>query len=276
MFKELRERIYIEYEIELLSDTMVSNGSNVLANPDNILLTRAGGSFYIPGSTMKGILRSALESAVRTVGDDNERACDPTQNNGGCGECPVCLVFGGGGGRRGKESSGYASSVVVHDADLISNPGTNIRTMVGIDRKTGAKVDGVLYTLESQRKSSLLSGSIVIDNPSTFPEGKAHEDAKLGAVLSAIKLFNLVGGIGGGTTRGWGNAVIRVNKIRKFSTQDFIKHLQNNPQGDFQDEEIFGSENRSSTEDLKSGKLEGGLSTMGVSEWWNFVGNGDE
>lgn len=267
MFEKLEERIYIDYEIHLLSDTMVNNGVNKLRNPDNILLSRPNGDFYVPGSSIKGILRSSLESAVRAYKDDSDAACDPTQWGGACGECPICTIFGGG------DKDGYASSIIVHDADLSEDLGTTTRTMVGIDRKTGAKSDGVLYNLESQQKGSILNGDLIIENPGIFPKGKKQPMAKLGALLSAIRLFNLVGGIGGGTSRGWGDAVIVITKISSFNPTNFINFLKDvkTENESFKREELFLNDKTPSIKDLRCGNLNLTLDIDGIENWWGFV-----
>lgn len=53
--------ITINYTIELLSDWQVSSGLSGGANADSIVLKDDNGLPYIPGKTIKGLLREALE-----------------------------------------------------------------------------------------------------------------------------------------------------------------------------------------------------------------------
>jgi CRISPR-associated protein Csm3 len=100
---------------------------------------------FLPGSSLKGVLRSGVEMLLRGLG---ERACRVTDRRDACKEadkrCRACLMFG---------SQHGASAVVVEDglpwppgspsavrADVVASleERRDVRAGVGIDRQTGA------------------------------------------------------------------------------------------------------------------------------------------
>jgi CRISPR/Cas system CSM-associated protein Csm3 (group 7 of RAMP superfamily) len=100
---------------------------------------------FLPGSSLKGVLRSGVEMLLRGLG---ERACRVTDRRDACKEaserCRACLMFG---------SKHGASAVLVEDglpwppgspsavrADVVASleERRDIRAGVGIDRQTGA------------------------------------------------------------------------------------------------------------------------------------------
>jgi CRISPR-associated RAMP protein (TIGR02581 family) len=111
---------------------------------------------YIPGSSVKGLIRSHCERIVRTIKE--ETACNPFMNSGAnqsCGKlfensglsneevyrnsCPICKMFG---------STAYGSRVGTSDCYLINNPSKQVRDGVGIDRFTGGAFDRAKFDLE--------------------------------------------------------------------------------------------------------------------------------
>jgi CRISPR/Cas system CSM-associated protein Csm3 (group 7 of RAMP superfamily) len=95
-------------------------------------LYRLGENPAIPGSTLKGVLRSRAEYICRVIGVS---ACVEQE----CGECRPCRIFGSGG----KESA-RRGAIVVHTA-VIENHSIKDRPHVAIDRFTGGYKDGALY-----------------------------------------------------------------------------------------------------------------------------------
>ncbi|MCI2416187.1 RAMP superfamily CRISPR-associated protein [Saccharopolyspora sp. K220] len=85
----------------------------------------------IPGSTLKGVLRSRAEYICRVVGTD---AC--TEQD--CGRCQPCRIFGFVGTR----AAVAVPTAVIEDAEFQDRP------HVAIDRFTGGYKHGALYTDE--------------------------------------------------------------------------------------------------------------------------------
>ncbi len=106
--------------------------------------------FYVPGTSLRGPLRSQAELIVRSLAPDETdaptTACDPFENekeeSRSCSSrmdekepkvpyaeaCPACKLFG---------CTGTASRVRLIDADLAPGRRSVFRDMIGIDRFTG-------------------------------------------------------------------------------------------------------------------------------------------
>lgn len=97
---------------------------------------------YIPGSSLKGKIRSLLELTCGKILKGNP--CD-------CGECQICLLFGSSDAKTTKQPSRLifrdnfptpGSKDLLDSIELEKKPG------VKIDRKTGKAAEGAFYTLE--------------------------------------------------------------------------------------------------------------------------------
>lgn len=99
----------------------------------------AEGNFVVPGSTLKGVLRSRVEYVCRVLG---AAAC----LDGTCGDCRPCLLFGHGA----RESDGLAgrARIACHDAPITGGDGVD-RKHVALDRFTGGARPTLLFTLEA-------------------------------------------------------------------------------------------------------------------------------
>jgi CRISPR/Cas system CSM-associated protein Csm3 (group 7 of RAMP superfamily) len=121
---------------------------------------------YLPGSGLKGVLRTRAEQFARTFLPANERVCDifdedhPDLALRSCTKtvpeedgrvtppaeryaraCRICQLFGCGG---------LAGRLSVSDAFLLAQPAPacNTRSGVGIDRRRGAASEGALFFYE--------------------------------------------------------------------------------------------------------------------------------
>lgn len=108
-----------------------------------IPLRRLGGKPVVPGSSVKGLLRSRAEFILRSVGVTPEPCADSA-----CGACWACRVFGYGGGQdAGASSVGVRAAVRVADA-VVANAVEAVRKHTAIDRFTVGVLDSALYTME--------------------------------------------------------------------------------------------------------------------------------
>ena len=75
MFEKLEKRIIIDYKVIAISDLHVGgHESTAPAEVDNPVIKDSRGYPIIPGSSLKGVLRSEMERLMRGLG---ERACTP-------------------------------------------------------------------------------------------------------------------------------------------------------------------------------------------------------
>lgn len=171
--QQLHNRYCFQGEIELITPLRISSG-RASDNTDAPFMRSFDETPYIPGSSLRGAVRSEVERIIATVGDVvGLRTCTFFEK-GDCAEkardfllkleekerderedktkderiaefakeklCDVCKLFG---------STVYASRLIFEDAHPVSGKIHNrIRDGVGIDRDTGAARDGAKFDYE--------------------------------------------------------------------------------------------------------------------------------
>jgi len=175
------------------------------------ILRDALGRPLIPGSSLKGVLRSGLEALLRGLGRETPRACDPFAAS--CTAdleeaakkrrtapdlddvlrqvCDVCALFG---------SPLLAGRLFIRDLEIDETKArpTEIRDGVGIDRdlRVARTHPAVKYDFEVVPAGSEFSFEMVVENPS---------DAQLGLLFLALGMLERGEiGLGGLTSRGLG------------------------------------------------------------------------
>ncbi len=161
------------------------------------LLRLPDGRPYIPGSSVKGVLRATAE---RLLGGRRVRACDVLDNDVRCGGpggagvvvgrdalCWTCRLFG---------SPHWAGRVWAGDLVPDVVPATVVRDGVGIDRDELRARDNAKFDYEVIPPGVVLRGELRVDDP---------EPGDLGLLLA---LWDLVDAglvtFGGGASRGLG------------------------------------------------------------------------
>jgi len=109
-----------------------------------VLRTRLGGNYvpYIPGSSLKGMLRSFAESILRARGVEVHSPWDfnKIKEEAESGKyCPICRIFG---------STALASHTRVYDAYPEGAVFTETKISVGINREFKVACPGILFTEE--------------------------------------------------------------------------------------------------------------------------------
>lgn len=176
MFKLTLNRVRIDLRLEPATPLLVKSGDKgaSLLNPErpDLMFIRTGPrdnqTVFIPGASIKGVVRSASERILRTVG---AYCCDPLNQSNRCNKeagklgdensrrgkgehpqaevhamlCAACRTFG---------SQAMAGRVAFADAvppagdDRERANLTERRSGVSIDRKTGGPARGKLFDLE--------------------------------------------------------------------------------------------------------------------------------
>ena len=197
-----------------------------MGRTDAPLLRGPTGMPYVPGSSLRGVLRSGIESVLRAVDDrvSGLWACDPMEApciedrlrevSGGHqraelfarGACGACRVFG---------ASGFASRVWIGDLHCVGVSHTAIRDGVGIDRDLRTARDGVKFDYELLSAGAELTLDIRARNLA---------DWELGLVALGLDLLDQgqlrLGGLG---ARGLGQ--VRVELV-DVAVQDALSLLQ--------------------------------------------------
>jgi CRISPR/Cas system CSM-associated protein Csm3 (group 7 of RAMP superfamily) len=154
------------------------------------ILRDPAGRPRIPGSSLKGVLRSRAEYICRVL----KLASCPDGAAATCGVCLPCAIFGWSP-RGGDDRMGARGAVVVHDAVIEGEP-AELRPHVALDRVTGGQRSGLLYTDEV-----VVAGRFRLRvEPLRTPT--PAESALLNAVIA--DLHEGLVGIGSATTRGLG------------------------------------------------------------------------
>ncbi len=260
MFKKLDKRLIIDYEVLAVSDLRIGgHESTAPGEVDNPVIKNSEGYPIVPGSSLKGVLRTEMEKLLRSIiGEGN--VCSPdelckSKESSRKEECPACLLFGG---------AEMAGSIRIRDATTNSQK-TYIRDGVEIDRRTRKAKDGAYYDIEVVPSGTVFKGEIMIENPDLNGNGYA----KLGALLSTIKFFNATSRtLGGAVSRGFGEVLIMPARIREFTPKDYLE-------GNYDGKEIWKTDKhiQEIKEDLKQGKLNHGELELsfGIEEWKNYL-----
>jgi CRISPR-associated RAMP protein (TIGR02581 family) len=211
MLKQLVNECVITLHIKPDGPILIKSGSATVTGPDMAFVqVFRNGEWqpYLPGSSLKGVLRSHAECIARTLKPDS--ACNPFE---GCGRemdrrdpatpqeayrrsCPICRLFG---------STHYGGRLATTDAYAVGTPPCpQQRDGVGIDRFTGGSYQGAKFDLE-----------VIVGG--TF-ETKLHlrnyELWQLG--LMSFVLQDMADGlirIGSGKSRGLGHVVGEIKRI---------------------------------------------------------------
>lgn len=213
-FRILRSLAVIDLEIRADGPILVKGPDAAEPGRPDMAFVRYptpwGPAPFLPGSSLKGVLRTGTEQLLGALG---HRVCDPHDRRNGCraeDRCPVCLLFGSVHG---------AGHLIVDDAlpwraddddatrrrrvELI-NARTVVRNGVGIDRRTGAVSRGLLFDYEVIVDAGF-HGAVRLRNP---------EPWHLGAVAAACELLDTgVLRIGSGGTRGLGRVRVLPRRI---------------------------------------------------------------
>ncbi len=241
-FERFHSRTILRAELEL--QTALSVGSRTSLEPtgsDLPVIRSADGAPFIPGSSLKGVVRAETERILRAAKLPGLRACDPFaqpcvdrnkkeallrqamqkgereqeveftrliwQNS-----CAVCRLFG---------SPWLASRLLFKDASLINGDDlpivTQVRDGVGIDRDTGAAADGLKYDYEVVVPGTRFAVEILAEN---------LEEWEMGLLLAMLRpLQEGLLPLGGKSSRGPGWGKLRGLTLQRVDTANLLDYL---------------------------------------------------
>lgn len=211
-FERLQRRYRVRGTLVVRNGLRIGGGKSFeAAATDQRVMRDALGRPFIPGSSLKGVLRSALEAVLRGLKRDDFSACDLFDDTLRCTAaletkqreskgsvktedilaalCTVCGLFG---------SSFLAGRVFVADLPYTGEGSlrTEVRDGVGIDRDLHVASRAIKYDFELVPAGTSFALELVLENVG---------DLQLALVLQALELLDqghvLLGGL---TTRGLG------------------------------------------------------------------------
>jgi CRISPR-associated RAMP protein (TIGR02581 family) len=168
---------------------------------------------YIPGSTIKGVLRNYFEQLARLKYPELHDPWDRDEIEKEAKEgrfCVVCGTFG---------STKIASHIRVFDAYPTSKVTTNIKTCVGIDREFQAARPAILYTEEFIEPGYEWSFKMDIINIQ-FPEGGDERSLLLTETIKALKLGLI--SFGARKSVGFGQIQLKEAKWVKYVVEEGV------------------------------------------------------
>lgn len=246
-FRSLKTKLLIDGEIETLTGLHIGGNDAGLGigGADKLVVRNPKDNRpYIPGSSIKGKLRSLLERSgeakitVKEEKDEQGKIVGFSVKPCECGQCPVCFVFGIPAGEskheEGKPSAG-AARLIVRDSHLdpqiakdmdekwrhLDMPYTEIKTEVSIDRLTSAANPRQFERVPAGARFGL---SLVLNVFDGENDGKDH----VNLLLKGLDLlsYDYVGGQG---SRGYGAVKLTITSVRSLAV-DQMKDKKVEPQ----------------------------------------------
>jgi len=243
-FERFESRTIVDAILQM--HTALSVGSRSSLEPtgtDLPVMKDPRGMPFIPGSSIKGVIRTQLERVLRSLDSKSTQlwACDPFSDP--CvsnkakenfvkdlkeipdekkeqdlsqkiwdNSCTVCRLFG---------SPWLASRFAFRDARLANAPEmlqiTEIRDGVGIDRDRGAAKDGLKYDFEVVSPDAQFDISIIAENAESW---------EIGLLLAILRPWQEgYMPIGGKSTRGPGWGKLGDLSIKRVEKQDLLDYL---------------------------------------------------
>lgn len=195
--------------------------------PDNMVI-KYDGKPFIPGSSIKGIFRSTVESIYRERPSENGRrfVCEGTNGGDFCVDpknrkdsmkesewereiesnaCYTCLLFG---------NTSIASRIFFSDAHPVNNTEVSVRDGVMIRRDTETAMEGRKYDYEVTNPGASFEFEIEIVNPL---------EHHIEMIKNVLKLMNMgYIKIGGNKSRGLGRFKAEIESAERLTIENGV------------------------------------------------------
>lgn len=225
MLKKIVNQCRFDLKIETLDPMLIKSGTSVITGPDMAFVRTLRGNGlqpFVPGSSLKGVIRSHAERIARTLKTNS--VCDVFDSGRieGCSkrhknavkeivnnsqneqviygmQCPACKLFG---------SLLWKGRFNVSDAYLtpeFAEIKPELRDGIGIDRVSGGVAGGAKFDMEVLPAGVVFETFIVIEN---------FEAWQLGWIAYVIRdLLEGYLSVGAGTSRGLGRIQGKLDKL---------------------------------------------------------------
>ena len=239
----LKNRIVLKGYLQLLTGLHIGCGRETeVGASDSPIIKDFLGRPFIPGSSFKGVLRSSIESLLRSFSERNEGylACNITDAASLCitnnrkkeivkgndpdrqiweESCWTCRLFG---------SPWLASRLNILDMPLgdkeFRPEWISIRDGVVIDRETETAAKGGKYDFEAVPAHTRFKLEIMLENP---------EEYHMGLVVMGLDFLNKgITLLGGNKSRGLGRVKIILEEIQEITPRSILEGLGPPPKED--------------------------------------------
>lgn len=237
-FHILSSRLRLQGVLETKTALRIGSGGGGDMDASELPVLRdADGYPLIPGSSLKGVIRSTLEALIRGAGLDQGYSdvwtCDPLaediDKNPTCGRhksgegrrekallqphCAVCRLFGS----RVIASHVRFSDLMLIDADSLKRRGRipiEVRDGVAIDRDLRTARGGLKYDFEVIPPGTRFDLEVFVENP---------EDWLMGLLVMGFdQVSQGFSAIGGFTSRGLGRVSVRWTEMVHFDAKRLL------------------------------------------------------
>ena len=235
---ELRNRYTFDGKLEMTTGLHIGGGKATLSHTDSPVVLTPEGLPFIPGSSLKGVLRSTIEKIVASLPadlglhscglptkEDRNESCptarqkqifDDRRNHPERAEaiieqarkdlCHTCQLFG---------SPFAAGRITINDLYLINDEWsgtTQIRDGVAIDRDRETAKKRAKYDFEVVPSTTVFAMRLLIENATA-------EDLQL-ISIGLSEFVSGFGGVGGLRSRGLGACILNGLEIRYMTLTD--------------------------------------------------------
>ncbi len=229
-FHRLESRLRLSGELVTRTGLHIGSGAVERDAMDMPVLRDAEGYPFIPGASLKGVLRSTLESLVRAASSPERGiwSCDPLNEEEGasdraCGahkkgqrenvdptkHCAVCRLFG---------SRIVASHVRISDSSVLVRGEVSpveLRDGVAIDRDLKVVHGSLKYDFEVVCPGTAFGLEVFVENPKDWLVGLL--------TLGFDQVADGFTAVGGFTSRGLGRMDLKWTGLRRFTASSLLK-----------------------------------------------------
>lgn len=227
----LARLVLFRYRLTCQTGLHIGAGKSAdLVGSDQPVLRDAAGRPLVPGSSLRGILRTGVEAICLSLHLDRARGPEPPAVKNPSPEeiferewwklSMVDRLFGRVAEKGGNFSLG--SRLQISDAVPSAEVAVELRDGVGIDRETRTAKTGVKYDLEVVPAGTLFEGRVRFKNPADYEIGL------LGQALYLLDQGALL--LGGKSARGLGWVKVEVEAPRRLDAATLLTALPPEPQ----------------------------------------------
>ncbi|HQE05890.1 MAG: type III-A CRISPR-associated RAMP protein Csm3 [Tepidanaerobacteraceae bacterium] len=225
----LMGKLFINGKIRALTGLSIGGSKTDVAigDIDNCVIKTSEGVPYIPGSSLKGKIRSLLEKSEMEAIMEKNKKSDTGLCNCGRKDCKICVVFGNSGDKRSKEAG--PTRLVIRDCHLTPETRRKMEEKEGEFREleliyTESKWENVINRLTSRaehpRQTERVPRGAEFDFEMVFDFFEKEDIDRFYYFISGLNLLE-DDYLGGSGSRGYGRIEFRDVEISLKSIEDY-------------------------------------------------------